>query len=156
MYYDENINYNDYIKYIQNFDVSLMKMIKQVLPERVDMDSGIEIENTILQRQKIQNVRPTVSLNNPNGVIDYEDSILLNGDMYSLSSSVDCGQKISIEDSSFKFYSPASITHNYSTMNYLMGTAFWKGTQNTKESSYDNSSPVEVSASSQTVLYVKK
>ena len=51
-YTHENYNYNDYVRLIKFFDNSLFKMIKDFVPARTSLASGITIKPTILERQK--------------------------------------------------------------------------------------------------------
>ena len=51
-YVDENYDFNDYVRLIKFFDNSLFKMIKDFVPARTSLASGITIKPTILERQK--------------------------------------------------------------------------------------------------------
>jgi len=51
-YINENYDYNDYVRLIKFFDNSLFKMIKDFVPARTSLASGITIKPTILERQK--------------------------------------------------------------------------------------------------------
>ena len=51
-YVDENYDFNDYVRLIKFFDNSLFKMIKDFIPARTSLASGITIKPSILERQK--------------------------------------------------------------------------------------------------------
>lgn len=51
-YIHENYDFNDYVRLIKFFDNSLFKMIKDFVPARTSLASGITIKPTILERQK--------------------------------------------------------------------------------------------------------
>ena len=50
--YTENYNVYDYIRLIKFFDNSLFKMIKDFVPVRTSLASGIVVKQTLLERQK--------------------------------------------------------------------------------------------------------
>ena len=50
--YTENYNVYDYIRLIRFFDNSLFKMIKDFVPVRTSLASGIVVKQTLLERQK--------------------------------------------------------------------------------------------------------
>lgn len=52
--FSDKYNYADYIKLIQYFDGSLFKMIKDFVPARTNIQTGITIKSPILERNKIQ------------------------------------------------------------------------------------------------------
>ena len=58
-YVDENYDFNDYVRLIKFFDNSLFKMIKDFVPARTSLASGITIKPTILERQKYPLPQPT-------------------------------------------------------------------------------------------------
>ena len=51
-YVDENYDFNDYVRLIKFFNNSLFKMIKDFIPARTSLASGITIKPSILERQK--------------------------------------------------------------------------------------------------------
>ena len=51
-YVHENYDFNDYVRLIKFFDNSLFKMIKDFIPARTSLASGITIKPHILERQK--------------------------------------------------------------------------------------------------------
>ena len=51
-YVHENYDFNDYVRLIKFFDNSLFKMIKDFVPARTSLASGITIKPHILERQK--------------------------------------------------------------------------------------------------------
>jgi hypothetical protein len=51
-YVHENYDFNDYVRLIKFFDNSLFKMIKDFIPAKTSLASGITIKSTILERQK--------------------------------------------------------------------------------------------------------
>ena len=51
-YIHENYDFNDYVRLIKFFDNSLFKMIKDFVPARTSLASGITIKPHILERQK--------------------------------------------------------------------------------------------------------
>jgi hypothetical protein len=50
--YTSNYNLNDYIRLIKYFDNSLFKMIKDFVPARTSLASGVVIKQTLLERNK--------------------------------------------------------------------------------------------------------
>jgi hypothetical protein len=51
-YVHENYDFNDYVRLIKFFDNSLFKQIKDFIPAKTSLASGITIKPTILERQK--------------------------------------------------------------------------------------------------------
>ena len=51
-YVHENYDFNDYVRLIKFFDNSLFKMIKDFVPARTSLSSGITVKPHILERQK--------------------------------------------------------------------------------------------------------
>lgn len=56
-------SYFDYIRIIKYFDNSLFKMIKDFVPARANVSTGITIQSPILERNKIKRNDPAVTVN---------------------------------------------------------------------------------------------
>jgi hypothetical protein len=67
--YKSNYNLNDYIRLIKFFDNSLFKMIKDFIPARSSLASGVVIKQTLLERNKYPLPEVTQSLNDLSGSI---------------------------------------------------------------------------------------
>ena len=92
--YDSPYNYSDYVRLIKYFDNALFKMIKDFVPARTSISTGIIIKPTILERPKYP--EPQVSWTRPEYTASIEhhsgsDTIYLfsgdNGGLYSNQSS---------------------------------------------------------------------
>jgi hypothetical protein len=60
--YFKSFNTWDYIRLIQYYDTSVFKTLKQLIPERVTLYTGVEIKSDILSRTKIKlSNKPTVT-----------------------------------------------------------------------------------------------
>jgi hypothetical protein len=62
IYYNFNSQYLDYagfIRLIQYFDSSLFKMIKDFIPARANLSTGVTINSPVLERNKVSYARPT-------------------------------------------------------------------------------------------------
>lgn len=71
--FNDTYNYYAYIKFIRNFDKTVFKIIKSVLPERVKLNSGILIKPTILERNKFEWNKPKGIRYNYKSNIDTKD-----------------------------------------------------------------------------------
>ncbi len=60
--YLRSYNYYDYIRLIKYFDNSLFRMIKDYVPARSNLSTGISISSPILERNKVKNVAPSASV----------------------------------------------------------------------------------------------
>jgi hypothetical protein len=67
--YFSNYDFTDYIRLIKYFDNSLFKMIKEFVPARTSLASGVVIKQNLLERQKYPQPLVTSSL------LDYSGSI---------------------------------------------------------------------------------
>ena len=52
--------YNNYIRIIRNYDSSLFQLIKKLVPHRANLQTGLVIEPTILERSKFATNKPVV------------------------------------------------------------------------------------------------
>ena len=68
--YFANYDFTDYIRLIKYFDNSLFKMIKDFVPARTSLASGVVIKQTLLERQKYPQPLVTSSLYDYSGSID--------------------------------------------------------------------------------------
>ena len=75
--YKANYNYKDYVRLIKYFDNALFKMIKDYVPARTSISTGIVIKQHILERNKYS--EPPVTFTQP----EYTSSI----DMYTITGS---------------------------------------------------------------------
>lgn len=154
-YYNNNINFNDYIRYIQNFDESLLKMIKQVVPERATINSGIQLENTILQRQKIQYYRPDVAESKEAGEIEVDEEMSVLGFFESYSGSLKAGEIQLTSSNDCSYYGVQDYSNNYLSVYELMSKLTYLGTQTSKQTDFEFGDPVQVSQSAETIIVVK-
>ncbi|MDB4343384.1 hypothetical protein OAA15_00025 [bacterium] len=83
--YTSNYNIFDYIKLIQYFDNSLFKMIKDYVPGRANVSTGIVIKPHILERNKQARLPLEVDQHDYSGSIDIVSSSADSGGVYETS-----------------------------------------------------------------------
>lgn len=171
-----NYDFYSYMKFIRNFDQSIMSIVKTVVPARVKLWSGILIEQPILERSKYRWERSQISSSNFSASVDVrevvsetgsKDSILtasidlVNETQITGSNNTNIGSTIIIDVSGSQpvnnsFYkSISSVTDSqYLTVFELMKKATYEGTQLTSANNYDGS-PIQVSQSSGAIIRVK-
>lgn len=72
--YVDRYNVQDFVRLIKYFDNSLFKLIKDFVPGRANVSTGIVVKPTILERSKIERNEPSVisQYNSPSGSIEME------------------------------------------------------------------------------------
>lgn len=62
--YSSRNNYNDYIKIFSLFDFSFFDHIKKLSPYRANLISGVLVDNTIIDRPRVERKNPSIYYNN--------------------------------------------------------------------------------------------
>jgi hypothetical protein len=72
--YVDRYNVQDFVRLIKYFDNSLFKLIKDFVPGRANVSTGIVVKPTILERSKVERHEPGVipQYNSPSGSIEME------------------------------------------------------------------------------------
>jgi hypothetical protein len=75
-----NFNFYEYIKLVKSIDKSFYDMIKQLIPSRVNVVTGILIEPSILERSKIKITKPKGEKILHTASINYIEHLVLDGE----------------------------------------------------------------------------
>lgn len=160
-----NYNFYAFIKFIRNFDKSVFKLARELVPERAELKSGLIIRPNILERSKYKWEEPTISTH------DYSSSINID-DYEEVTQSLD-------EDLNDKFWTTGSMSSEYSfltasyeweetgsgatmpfydagSLNFIndqLDRMTYIGSMNTTDNDYHNA-PVQVSESAGTIVRV--
>lgn len=172
-----NWNFYAYIKFINNFDQSVLTLVKQMLPERSKTRTGILIEPTILERNKydwkkveVQDLTYSGSIDNiTSGTFAFEGELTTNyTQSIWVTSSIDFSVSVS-DDLNTTLYvsqtgSDGTVIYSieplsgsapsYYPANEQLKYATYVGTQNTPDIDY-NGTPWVVSESAGTIIRVK-
>ena len=84
-YIHENYDFNDYVRLIKFFDNSLFKMIKDFIPAKTSLASGITIKQHILERQKYPEPQPIWTRHEYTGSIGQIPGLLSGSRIYTAS-----------------------------------------------------------------------
>jgi hypothetical protein len=86
-------NTQGYVRLLQHFNGSLFSLVKQMVPYRANLQTGLVVEPHILDRSKVRAVnRPTVEDAYYESLIDSTMSATMSGDLSNLTSSIDMPQ----------------------------------------------------------------
>lgn len=107
-------NYNKYIEIFSLFNFSFFDQVKQLVPARSNLISGILVENTILERPRVERKNPSISYNNLSDSINARTDKQIGRYTY-ITSSLDYDKVIEIEEkeytSSIDYSKDISIQH---------------------------------------------
>lgn len=126
--YSTKNNYNKYIEVFSLFDFSFFDQIKQLVPARSNLISGVLLENTILERPRIERKQPTISYT------QLSDDLLARTDEQSgrfiyYSASLDPEKELEISKNDFtgsiEYGKEVEITHSQRDTNLLISKSLF-------------------------------